>query len=236
VRCCDARSSRAFHRFADLTIPFRDVAAALVVGREPCKVPEAIRGYQLVAWAEIKDIAGPIATVIASAAAAFVAYRLGQSQIAVARTQANIAERNWQTTNEKIVLELFERRLSIYEAIRDVIGSTVRTGDAPDADLYKYDQAIDRVRYFFGAEVQAYLETLRHDLIELNSANRMMKNMLDPQRAAWIEKRQKHFAAVTEFYKASPPLFEPYMSAHQKVDTTKVLSKRFDASSPRDRS
>jgi hypothetical protein len=56
----------------------------------------------------IKDLGGPIATVIASAAAAFVAYRLGKSQIAVAKMQADIAQRNWRTANEKVVLELFE--------------------------------------------------------------------------------------------------------------------------------
>jgi hypothetical protein len=72
----------------------------------------------------IKDLGGPIATVIASAAAAFVAYRLGKSQIAVAKMQADIAQRNWRTTNEKVVLELFERRLAIYDGIRDVIGGS----------------------------------------------------------------------------------------------------------------
>jgi hypothetical protein len=45
----------------------------------------------------------PIATVIASGAAAFVAYRLGQNQIMVAKAQAGIAERNWHTENEKVV-------------------------------------------------------------------------------------------------------------------------------------
>jgi hypothetical protein len=38
----------------------------------------------------IKDVAGPIATVIASGAAAFVAYQLGKSQVDVARTQADM--------------------------------------------------------------------------------------------------------------------------------------------------
>ena len=74
----------------------------------------------------IRDLAGPFETVIATGAAALVAYRLGQSQISVAKTQAEIAERNWQTSNEKIVLELFERRLAIYEEIRGVIGESAQ--------------------------------------------------------------------------------------------------------------
>ena len=86
----------------------------------------------MVDYTIVRDLAGPIATVLAASAAAFVAYRLGQSQISVARTQAEIAERNWQTSNEKIVLELFERRLAIYEEIRGVIGEVTRSGKAPN--------------------------------------------------------------------------------------------------------
>lgn len=91
-----------------------------------------------------------MATVLAAGAAAFVAYRLGQSQISVARAQAEIAERNWQTSNERIVLDLFERRLAIYEEIREIIGGVTRSGAAPDGDLYRYDKATDRAPYFFG--------------------------------------------------------------------------------------
>jgi hypothetical protein len=60
--------------------------------------------------------AGPLHS--RSAAAAFVAYRLGQNQITVAKSQADIAERNWQTGNEKVVLDLMDRRLEIYKSIR----------------------------------------------------------------------------------------------------------------------
>jgi hypothetical protein len=84
----------------------------------------------------IKDFAGPLATVLAAGAAALVAYRLGQNQISVARTQAEIAQQNWQTSNEKIVLELFERRLTIYEEVRSLIGEITRSGTATNDALF----------------------------------------------------------------------------------------------------
>jgi hypothetical protein len=106
---------------------------------------------------QVKDFAAPIATVLAAGAAAFVAYQLGSGQVAVARTQAEIAERNWRTANEKIVLELFDKRLSIFEEIRAIIGEVTRLGQSPDELLYRYQKAIDRVPYFFGEEVQQFL-------------------------------------------------------------------------------
>jgi hypothetical protein len=172
-------------------------------------------GEKLVDWANIKDVAGPIATVIAAGAAAFVAYRLGQSQISIAKTQADIAERNWQTSNERIVLELFERRLAIYEEIREAIGEVVRSGVAADAELEGFDKATDRVPYFFGVDVQAYLKTVRTNLIALDRANQKRAYLLLDEELS--NRRAECFKAIVAFYKEAPPLFEPYMRAHQKV-------------------
>lgn len=168
--------------------------------------------------ASIKDLAGPVATVIAAAAAALVAYRLGQSQISVAKTQAEIAERSWQTSNERIVLELFERRLAIYEGIRTVIGEVTRSGRAPDETFFQYLTAIDRAPYYFGSEVQDYLETIRLHLIDLELSNSQLANPTVPDRAVWAERRTKHFLGVTGFYKEAPLLFRPYIQAHQKIE------------------
>ncbi len=168
-------------------------------------------------YTTVRDLAGPCATVIAAGAAALVAYRLGQSQISVARTQAEIAERNWQTSNEKIVLELFERRLAIYEEIRGVIGEVTRSGAAPNDVFFRYGTATDRAPYFFGQEIQDYLEAIRKHLADLELSNTMLNDPNIADRAMWAEKRKTHFLGVTSFYRDSPTLFRPYIQAHQKI-------------------
>lgn len=174
---------------------------------------------------QLKDFAGPVATIIAASAAAFVAYRLGQNQIAVAVTQAAIAERNWRTANDRIVLDLFERRLEIFDGIRSIVGEVMRSGTAPDEVLNRYWQAIDRVPYFFGAEVQDFVETMRRNMIQLNLANTMMEDMLAPDRSKWVQKRHDEFSKVIEFYRASPALFGPYLQAHQRATTGAEIGK-----------
>jgi hypothetical protein len=49
----------------------------------------------LMDYTAVKDLAGPIATITAAVAAAFVAYRLGKSQAESARIQAQVAKRTW---------------------------------------------------------------------------------------------------------------------------------------------
>jgi hypothetical protein len=134
-------------------------------------------------------------------------YRLG-SQSVIGRRQT-----------KKIVLELFERRLAIYEGIRDIIGEVARSGTASDDVFQRFFVAVDRAPYFFGEEVQSYLETIRIDMIDLGLAHTSMKNMLDPKRPEWIQRRHNKFLSVTQFYKIAPALFEPYLRAHQKVVT-----------------
>lgn len=166
----------------------------------------------------IKDFAGPLASVIAAAAAAFVAYRLGQNQITVAKSQADIAERNWRTQNEKVVLELMERRLAIYKGIRDVIGEVVRGGKATEELQYRYLQAIDQVPYLFGPEVEAFLGEFRTQFLDLELGNGMMAQpTLDYQKGAEI--RHKAFMAISRFYERAKPIFGPYIRAHQRADS-----------------
>jgi hypothetical protein len=79
------------------------------------------------------------------------------------------------------------------------------------------------VPYYFGQEIQDYLETIRMHLIGLDLSNTMLKNPTLPNRATWAEKRTKHFLGVTDFYKQSPALFRPYIQAHQKIEDVRRL-------------
>lgn len=58
----------------------------------------------------LKDFAGPLATVVASFAAVIVTYRLGREQTLIAGEQARIAR-------DKLRLELYERRWSVFKSI-----------------------------------------------------------------------------------------------------------------------
>jgi hypothetical protein len=169
------------------------------------------------AYEFFRDFAGPIGTVIAPSAAAFVAYRLGKSQIAVAETQATVAERNWETANEKIVLELFERRIAIFEGIRKVVSDVLRTAKPTDVDFFEYVSAIDKAPYFFGPEVMDYLETVRILIIELQLDATVIRNHLDPDRPERIRGHVTRMTELSKFYEVSKGLFGPYIQAHQKI-------------------
>lgn len=168
-------------------------------------------------WHQLfRDFAAPVATIIASGAAAFVGYRLGQNQIMVAKAQANIAERNWQTANEKVVLELMERRLAIYEGIREIISEIMRTGTANDDIYWRYAKAVDQIPYLFGPEVETFIEKIRVHIIELQLGTSLM-DTTSPDYQKGVEIRHREFKAIMKFYEEAKPIFSPYIRAHQRV-------------------
>ena len=124
--------------------------------------------------ASIRDFAGPAATVFAVLTAGWITFRLGQSQISVAKTQADIAERNWRTSNEKIVLDLFDKRLDTRRRpIDNWRGHPKRNRPRRIAFPLRYRLRSSAV--FFGDVIQDYLGGSRLHLIDLNLANTMME-------------------------------------------------------------
>ncbi|MCG6203334.1 hypothetical protein LPW26_01670 [Rhodopseudomonas sp. HC1] len=158
----------------------------------------------------IKEIAGPLATVMAAAAAAFVAYTLGKAQI-------DVAERNWQTANEKLVLELFERRIAVFEEIRSAVSGVLRTGQPTDGDYLAYCRAIDRAPYYFGSEVGVYLEKIRLLIIELQLDATIIADHHASDQHARIWGRVERMKELAGFYDQAGALFGPYIKAHQKI-------------------
>ncbi len=148
----------------------------------------------------LKDFAGPVAQVIAAAAAGSVAYYLGKSQAQSARSQAETAKRNWQTANEKVVLDLFERRFAILLAVREVVAEVVTSGAINGNRKMAFFRDIGQTPFLFGPEVAQYVEELGKAIDTVDFANRMEASAPNSgSRSKWLEDRQVAFNKVEAF-------------------------------------
>ncbi|MCK1320423.1 hypothetical protein IVA94_05730 [Bradyrhizobium sp. 156] len=138
---------------------------------------------------------------------------LGSSQAEAARLQAEVAKQNWQTENERVVLELFDCRIAIFEAIRHVVAKTMSSGQPDDGTLYEYAEAIEKAPFYFGPDVNEYLERIRIVIIDLMDSNSAIK-LHDP---AGPKLHYDRMNELNEYYRTAPKLFGPYIQAHQKV-------------------
>src|SRR6266849_6784919 len=74
----------------------------------------------------------------------------------------------WRTAQQKVVLELFDRRHGIYREIREAVARITGSGRAEQDIEIKVAEALEKARFFFGTEVIFYLEQFMNAVRDLN--------------------------------------------------------------------
>jgi hypothetical protein len=164
-----------------------------------------------------KDFAGPIATIIASGAALFVTTKLGLNQVGIAREQAKFAKANSRSAQQKLILDLFDKRWSIVTELREVIGEVLRTGNVSHEAKVKFYLAADRAAFLFGPEVKAYLAKIQASLLKHHAAQADIDSVIDKRRGKAADIQYREFEVIQGFYTSFDPLIAPYMQMHDKV-------------------
>lgn len=67
-----------------------------------------------------------------------------------------IAYRQWRLAQNKLKLDLFERRFSVYEAARNLLASIMTSGKAKDMRIFKFMVATREAKWVSDAQVAEY--------------------------------------------------------------------------------
>jgi NMD protein affecting ribosome stability and mRNA decay len=132
---------------------------------------------------------------------------------------AVVAFLQWRTAQQKAVLDLFDRRHAIYEIVRNAVNTIASNSTAFDQSREKeFTQVMERAYFFFGDDVDKYLEQLWSAIVDVRDADQELKDITDPAgRAALIDKRRKAMDRVAQFPHTGKPLFAKYMRFKQKM-------------------
>lgn len=83
-----------------------------------------------------------------------------------------IAYRQWHLAQNKLKLDLFDRRFSVFEAARSLIASIMTSGKAKDEDVFKFLLATREAKWLFDATIAEYLDKqLYGKAIDLQTLN-----------------------------------------------------------------
>lgn len=69
-----------------------------------------------------------------------------------------IAYRQWRLAQNKLKLDLFDRRFSVYAAARSLLASVMTSGETKDEDIFKFMAATREAKWLLSSEVDKYLE------------------------------------------------------------------------------
>ena len=138
---------------------------------------------------------------------------------AIAALGLLIAVLQWVTAHQKVVLDLFERRMTIFEELRKALAPVVTHGKVTDDDAANFWRARDRARFLFGPEVTNYLDQLDAALRKHFVAQGIIENdaIEGDRRKKTLDIQHEAFTQLAAFDEKFPGLIAPFVRMHQKA-------------------
>lgn len=139
---------------------------------------------------------------------------------AIAVFAAFIAYRQWRTAHQRVVLDLFERRMTVYDDARSVIAEIMRDGTSTNAIFFRYGQATDRLGLLFGDEVVAYSDRVRERINMLTYHETMIRAQMGGTEVEnygrHVDESARLTLEISKFYDEFSALVLPYVRMTQK--------------------
>jgi hypothetical protein len=134
---------------------------------------------------------------------------------AVALLAAAVAWGQWQTAKQRMLLDLFDRRLKVFEAIERAIGPVNRDAEVTEEQLKDLLTARAGARFLFADDVNESLATLQKDFAFLLAFGGEIAPDY-PNREQLIAQKYETLQRVMEYPSSSMALFRPYVRFTQK--------------------
>lgn len=115
----------------------------------------------------------------------------------------------WRTANQKVVIDLYDRRLKAYSQIESAVYAVSREARVSKDTFYQFVVGRAEARFLFGDEVQAYLQELQEHFAWLISFGDEIIEQGNDDKHLRVQK-------VVDFFAKAPSVFGPYMNLSQK--------------------
>jgi hypothetical protein len=162
-----------------------------------------------------KDFAGPLATVIAAAAAVSVTFYYNKRQFQLSSAQRDIAL-------DKLKFDAWEKRYEIYSQARELASYVAQQHDWEKVYSDKIRTLrikIDEARFFFGPTVRSLLnemdKTAENILINLSRRYSYEAEQDEELRNSIIEELVEHSGKISLYYAQMPERFESSLQLSQ---------------------
>ncbi len=127
-----------------------------------------------------------------------------------------IAWQQWKVNKQKLKLELYDRRLAIYEEVMQILSIILRDADASFDDLLKYRTSVSEADFLFEQEIPFYIDEIYQRGIKLHKLNKQCneskeKNTDGFKDAEIMEKVGKELEWLTKQFDPAKEKFKQYL-------------------------
>jgi len=124
-----------------------------------------------------------------------------------------IAWQQWRVADDKLRLDLFERRYKIYDATMRFVANIVSKATFEDADLVEFYRQTSDAVFFFRSDVVEYLDVIRDRAVKTRSLAHQFRDLpVGDYRTALVEKESAELMWLSNQLPLIKDVFLPYLS------------------------
>jgi hypothetical protein len=88
---------------------------------------------------------------------------------------AIIAALQWRVADNKLRLDLFDRRYKVYDATRKFLSVIIREGTFTNPDLFEFNAGTSDAQFLFKPDVAEYLAEIRKRALHLRTTRQLLE-------------------------------------------------------------
>lgn len=135
----------------------------------------------------------------------------------IALMVAMIAFAQWRTALQRMILDLFQRRMDLVDLVTRVASTIVIEGALRIEDVDGFLRATRGDKFLFGPEVTTYLSETYNRLVDLQATESSLKGAQGEERKRLSEKYLAIRNEVIRFHETFHTLVAPYVRMNQKL-------------------
>lgn len=89
-----------------------------------------------------------------------------------------IAYQQWRTNEAKLQLDLYERRLKIYEEVTCIIAIVMQKADVSYEELSRFARSVSEADFLFESEIKTYIDEIYKRGVKLSSLNKQYNHFV----------------------------------------------------------
>jgi hypothetical protein len=71
-----------------------------------------------------------------------------------------IAFQQWRTNQQKLILDLYDRRMKIYQEVKNILIIIERDATASREELWSFYRSVSEADFLFGSEIRQYIDEI----------------------------------------------------------------------------
>ena len=126
-----------------------------------------------------------------------------------------IAYRQWRLAQNKLKLDLFDRRFKVYESTRDFVGSIMTSGKSKDEEIFKFMSATREAKWLLDASIAEYLDKqIYHKALDLQTLDAELQGLDRGDERTKIVHKQ---ADIKKWFLAQFEVLDGHFSPYLKL-------------------